>query len=538
MTDEILNLGSQEVIVHSKNNYVEKEPSENETALANVLYEAMQHDQPWCRETMKTVTAAEFVTALQLMAEKYIAEHDPAPFVLDAAVVRAAYKLSLTHRLLAAWVMEVRVGLLDVWAATKDLVTVSFVTPPSGIAYTKRTVTTDQSHPVAVLHVSGTSKSNQTLAFRGYRAYVDREGNLQIGQRRGNVWFKNGWLIPGIRHVSDLVEARSRGYLGKLQQQRKQYELTLEELTDRDKATLTQQCRQLEQRITSKRSSCVCEHNFSPAQGRRLDLENVALMTTFLAMVRSIRAKALYERYDRLLDRVADETNYYKTDLINNPSLAGSLEATTRRYIEARDSTTLYHHYVGELTLPDYYAGFSPTTVPATLRDVYTHSLEGVDARCVSMEEMFNRADKCKLMKHPAMLYCLEDFTIYLTHFGQLHLFDKQVVEYVEEFRVGDDSYDSHTEATAALADKYAGTNLAIQRHVALRLAGEDNIREMTAGDFRKMAKFKLIPQVLVHRRDGTELVFFRDGVYVGISQAQVHAKFKHAENHNVSRKA
>ena len=131
---------------------------------------------------------------------------------------------------------------------------------------------------------------------------------------------------------------------------------------------------------------------------------------------------------------------------------------------------------------------------------------------------MFDRDDKQLLLQSPAFLYGLEDFTLYLSQFGRAQLFGKPVAEWCEEFRVGEDSYSTDRDAEAALSDKYADTGAKIQRFVACRLEGEDNIRELPMAEFHRTVKYMLVPQVLVHRRGGAELRFFRDGISVGLS--------------------
>ena len=127
MTDEILKLGSQAVIVQAQETYGDEQHTCNdkEQQLADDLYTALQHKQDWSREQFGTVTADEIVYAVQRVAAMYAAEYDPAPFEFDKVVMQAAHGLSLSHRLLVEWVLEVRIGLQDVWAATKDLTAVS-----------------------------------------------------------------------------------------------------------------------------------------------------------------------------------------------------------------------------------------------------------------------------------------------------------------------------------------------------------------------------------------------------------------------------
>ena len=80
-----------------------------------------------------------------------------------------------------------------------------------------------------------------------------------------------------------------------------------------------------------------------------------------------------------MLDKLADDTDYYKTDLLRQPELAGCARESLLRYQQTRDAAAKLHHYVGELSLPDYYAGFSPTTLPLKLQDTFMVDLEGVN---------------------------------------------------------------------------------------------------------------------------------------------------------------
>ena len=146
------------------------------------------------------------------------------------------------------------------------------MTPPSGIGYDGRVVPMDRAYPLAVLQVTGTPQSRQSISFRGYCSYVDYEGNCQIGQRRGDLWVKDGWHVPGIRYVKDLVEARTRGFLGKLKQKRGVAELSEEDLNSHEATQLRKQCERIESRVNAGRPHCVREDKFSAACGRRLDI--------------------------------------------------------------------------------------------------------------------------------------------------------------------------------------------------------------------------------------------------------------------------
>lgn len=521
--DRVLTLGNVPTIVQSVE--VTQTHDQARQAFADTLAQQALTLQKWEQADFATLSSSEITRVIRSVAAHIEPFVGPLPFAADAVVAKAASELCTTHQLLIRWVMEINIGMADIWQYVMRTAAVSFITPQRGFSVGDLIVDVAQTYPVAVMTPVMSQNHGPMLLFRGYRTVFGNDA-VYVGTERNNIWNKDVNMVPGIRHLDAILAARRTTYLRKLRQKQSRPDMTLEQMSKAEKECLQSQLAYIESSFDTVRPKFIDEKRFIPACGQRLDLENVTMMQTALDMARAFRAKVLYERYEQLIDNVCGQCGCSKVELLQDPDVAGDMADRVREYIDGQAVAVRFHNYVGAVTLPSNYLCFSPTATVRALEGESFVLLEGVGGKCLPVNTVYRRPDHHMLLRSEAVLRQLQDFRQVVEQSGYLQRDGKRVADYLEDYRVGDMIFETRAAAVTHLSSVPPGQVQRIEKYVVYILEGESTPREMRYDAFRASSKYVLVPQILASS-SGAELQFFQNGMHVGLDDSDVHNRFR-----------
>lgn len=458
--------------------------------LADQLSADYERRSAWPKERFFDRSAPDILQAIRLFTQRINAKRNSEnlpqynPLELEDIVAKQSASLALPLQLFNRWTVLVRVGVRKLQKELMGLVAMMPMPSKGWLKLTSPIDNVGKTHYV-IAHLFG-----ERFLCRGYTTKFRDDGEWVLGGPKGNKWFKDLWLTPGLQSVDAIVAAKQRK--------------ANKEKDNRATQNLTN-------KITRARNaSGLKAERFGAAHGARLDLENTAVMASSLACVRALIAQAVSYKENQTLDDIANMQGLTRAEATADPAQLGQHEETFKYHQQRLDNASIHVRSCRSFVFPRGYMVFDPKQVPQSIPQTARTFLTGINGVAVSAEYLESRDDVAALKT--ASLAEVEDLGLLIDACGESSINGRRVdsVELVFKDESGND----------------AENGAHYMRYYSAGRKPED----MPLDEFLKKASVRFVPMVINfnRRRLFTEdLQGRRNGISVEISFDDVNERFQ-----------